>query len=275
MKFSKVSLIAFVLLAQFPASAQSLKGVFTKEDRLIYQEYEVTRSAKPGADSWTITVKKNGKELSRFETGSTGSKDWGQLGLFNFLGGQSPQLIIEGYSGGAHCCWEYRVIDLSPTYRVLYDSRDWQVGQDLTPVDLDEDGVYEFIQSVMTFDYFYVSHARAPFPKAIFKYDIKSGKYLPANHFFPEEVTQDVKKDVAELARFGRDPDRSDAYKREEYVAAALRAFLKYVYSGREPQAWAFFDLEYNLEDKQKLRSDIKKQLRGCSIYNYIYTRRK
>ncbi|HZF41457.1 MAG TPA: hypothetical protein VE715_21745, partial [Blastocatellia bacterium] len=185
MKLSKVSLIVFFLLAQFQVSAQSLEGVFTKEDRLIYQEYEVTRSAKQGVDSWTITVRKNGKELSKFETGATGSKDWAKVGLFNFLGGQSPQLIVEGYSGGAHCCWEYRIIDLSPAYRLLYDSNDWRVGQGLTPVDLDDDGVFEFIQSVMAFDYFHVSHARAPFPKAIFKYDKKAGKYLPANHLFP------------------------------------------------------------------------------------------
>jgi len=39
-------------------------------------------------------------------------------------------------------------------------------------------------------------------------------------------------------------------------------------------QAWAFFDAEYKLDDKQKLRSDIKKLLRGCAIYNYIYSQR-
>ncbi|MBO0727484.1 MAG: hypothetical protein J2P52_17930, partial [Blastocatellia bacterium] len=166
------------------------------------------------------------------------------------------------------------IIDLSPKYRVLYDSNDWHVGAALRAVDLDKDGVFEFIQSVMTFDYFYVSHARSPFPKAIFKYDMKAGKYLPANHLFPDEVAQDLEKDEAEVARFKLNLEGPDAYEREEYVAAALRALLKYIYSGREPQAWAFFDAEYKLDDKQKLRSDIKKLLRGCAIYNYIYSQR-
>ncbi|HEY7183241.1 MAG TPA: hypothetical protein VIC84_17545 [Blastocatellia bacterium] len=274
MKLSDIAIAAFFLFSQLPVSVQSLEGVFTKDERLIYQDYEISRSAKPGADSWTITVNKNGKTLSKFEIGATKSNGWANLGLFNFLGGQSKQLIVEGYSGGAHCCMDYRIIDLSPKYRVLYDSNEWRVGSGLTPVDLDKDGVFEFIQSVMTFDYFYVSHARSPFPKAIFKYDLKTGKYLPANNLFPDEVAQDLDKDMAEVAQFKQDPEGSDAYEREEYVAAALRTLLKYVYSGREPQAWAFFDAEYKLDDKQKLRSDVKKLLRGCAIYNYIYSQR-
>ena len=275
MKLSEISLIVFFLLAQLPVSAQSLERIFTKGDRLIYLGYEITRSAKPGADSWTITIKKNGKTLERFESGSTMSKDWVKLGLFNFLGGQRKQLVVEGYSGGAHCCWEYRMIDLSPTYRVLYDSNDWDVGYGLDPVDLDKDGVFEFTQGIMTFDYFYVlSHARSPFPSAIFKYDKKSGKYLPANRLFPDEVSKNLTKDLAEVMRLSQNI-RSNVYEYEEYVAATLSAFLKYVYAGREPQAWTFFDAEYKLVDKPKLRLEIRKQLRGCSIYNYIYPRRK
>jgi hypothetical protein len=88
-------------------------------------------------------------------------------------------------------------------------------------------------------------------------------------------VTQNLEADLAEVARLGRTLDRSDVYGYEEYVAATLRAFLKRVYAGRETQAWAFFDAEYKLDDKQKLRSDIRKKLRGSSIYNYIYPRRK
>jgi hypothetical protein len=80
MNLSKVSLTAFFTLAQLPVSAPSLESVFTKGYRLIYQGYEVTRTAKPGADSWTITIKKYGKDVERFETGYTMSKDWAELG---------------------------------------------------------------------------------------------------------------------------------------------------------------------------------------------------
>jgi hypothetical protein len=275
MKLSKISLTAFFILTHLPVSAQSLKSVFTKEDRLVYQGYEITRSAKPVADSWIITIKKNGKIVERFEVGDMVSKDWAKIGLFNFLAGQRKQLIIEEYTGGGHCCWRYMIIDLSPTYRVLYDGNDWDVGYPLKPVDLDKDGVFEFTQSVITFDYFYLSHARSPFPNAIFKYDKKAGEYLPANRLFPGEVTRNLKAALAEVARLSRNLYSSNVYGREEYVAATLRAFLMRVYAGRETQAWTFFDTEYKLDNKQELRSDLRKRLRGCSIYNYIYPRRK
>jgi hypothetical protein len=275
MKLSKISLTAFFILAQLPASGQSLERVFTKRDRLVYHGYEITRSAKPGAESWTITIKKNGKTVERFEIGDTWSKDWARIGLFNFLGGRRKQLIVEEYTGGMHCCWQYRIIDLSPTYRVLYDSNDWDVGYPLKPVDLNKDGVFEFTQSVMAFDNFYLSHARSPFPDAIFKYDKKSGEYLPANPLFPGKVTKNLKADLVEVARLSRNLYSTDVYGHEEYVAATLRAFLKRVYAGRETQAWAFFDAEYKLDNKQELRSAIREALRGCLIYDYIYPRRK
>jgi hypothetical protein len=67
MKLSNISLAAFFIMAQLPVSAQSLERVFTKGDRLIYQGYEITRSTKPGADSWTITIQKNGKTVESFD----------------------------------------------------------------------------------------------------------------------------------------------------------------------------------------------------------------
>jgi hypothetical protein len=77
MKLSDIAITAFFLFSQLPVSVQSLESVFTKDDRLIYQDYEITRSAKPGADSWTITINKNGKTLSKFEIGATKSKGYG------------------------------------------------------------------------------------------------------------------------------------------------------------------------------------------------------
>jgi hypothetical protein len=129
----------------------------------------------------------------------------------------------------------------------------------------------------MTFDYFPSSHALSPFPTAIFKYDKNAGEYLPANSLFPNEVTKNLKKDLADVARLSRNLDRSSLYvpANEEYIAAALRVFLKYVYAGREPRAWAFFNAEYKLNNKQQLRSDLREKLRECSIYDYIYPRRK
>jgi hypothetical protein len=49
MRLSNISLTAFFILARLTASGQSLESVFTIGDRLVYQGYEMTRSAEQGA----------------------------------------------------------------------------------------------------------------------------------------------------------------------------------------------------------------------------------
>src|SRR5262245_25309303 len=207
MRFSKIYLAAILFLGYNQISAQKIGVVFTKGNRLMYQGYGVTSSATPGADSWTITIKKNGKILDKFEIGDTTSKDWAKLGLFKFLGGRRKQLIVEGYTGGAHCCWEYRIIDFSPTYRVLYNSEDGNAGDELKPVDLNKDVVFEFTQNVMTFDYFLLSHADSPFPPVIFKYNQRAGKYLPANRLFQSRVTEGIEAKLSAIAEWNKRPE--------------------------------------------------------------------
>jgi hypothetical protein len=55
MKLSNISLTAFFILAQLTASGQSLESVLTKGDRLVYQGYGITRSAKQGAPLAALT----------------------------------------------------------------------------------------------------------------------------------------------------------------------------------------------------------------------------
>ncbi|MEP7340099.1 MAG: hypothetical protein ABI977_20350 [Acidobacteriota bacterium] len=271
---------AFVGLVTFfslPLLAESYPQIQYQTQPLKYNDYEIARSAKSGADAWTITIKKQGKVVERFKIGAIlegYSDNWAKFGLFNFLGGSKNQLIVEGYSGGAHCCSEYRIIDLFPGYRSLYDSEDWNVGYDLSPIDLDNDGVFEFTQSIMTFDYFYVSHAGSVFPTAIFKYDGRVGKYLPANRLFSGSVLKDIQKDLSAFQAVSRQLEHTAADKlliHEDYVSAFLKVFLSQVYTGQESKAWLFFEASYKLSDKQKFRADLRKQLRGCSIYRYIY----
>ena len=136
-----------------------------------------------------VKIVKNKKVLARFDS----QKDyWVKFSLFNFLGGNDKQLIIHTYSGGAHCCNDYVIYDLKPTFRKVYDSTKFdsgsEIGNYLTPIDIDKDGVFEFQRSVMTFDYFHTSHASSVFPPVIFRYDKKKARYDFANKVFPNFV---------------------------------------------------------------------------------------
>ncbi|MEW6455861.1 MAG: hypothetical protein AB1410_04000 [Acidobacteriota bacterium] len=266
----------FLLLKIFMDSflfSQTIDSIFTKEDTLLYKGYEVKKSYDSQKGVWFATLKKDGKIIFTFENGYR--KEMTQFGLFAFLGRDEKQLIVEQYSGGAHCCWSYWIINFSPDFRVIYDSQEYSVGYPLQPVDLDQDGVFEFSQLILTFDYFdRLSHAISPFPIAVFKYDKNMKCYIPANTKFSPYITQGIEEDIKKVKEFnGRTNFTTYDDSMGKYLSMILQVSLTYIYAGKEREAWLFYDKEYKLRDKAEMKSKIREQLKNCSIYKYIYGR--
>src|SRR4029079_10195499 len=172
------------------------------------------------------------------------------------------------YTGGAHCCWIYKIYDFKPNLHEIFDDENYPeyLGYELHPHDLNRDGIFELTQAVMTFDYFHMSHASSVFPTAVFSYDEKSRAYIPANERFSAYVLDDIEKDLKAL-------NAKDPGNREEYLSAVLKVLLKRIYAGDEADAWKFFDAEYQLSDKAVIKTDIKKALRHDPIYRSLYKR--
>lgn len=252
----------------------ALDKVFTKEDRLSYKGYLIEKSEAKGEETWLATLRKGGQILAKFENGGE-NKDWTSFGLFPLLGGDSKQLIIEQYSGGAHCCYSHWVYDFSTDARLVYDNEKYGTGNLLFPVDLDGDGVFELEQSVMAFDYFHLSHASSVFPVAIFAYDKKAGEYRPANRKFSAYALRGIEKDIKEFETLKAQSGTRDEGYSESYFSAVLQVTLKYIYAGQQEKGWAFFDQHYRTHAdivKDKMRAEIKDELQGEPVYKYIYS---
>jgi len=266
-----VFLLGGLFLAR-PFYAQTLREVFTEEDRLLYRGYEVMKCYDSQGDVWFATLKKEGKVLATFKRGCN-KKEWTNFGLFPFLGGDTKQLIVEQFSGGAHCCWSYWIFKLFPDFEVLYESQQYPVGYDLVPMDLDEDGVFEFTQGILTFDYFdRLCHALSPIPTVVFKFEENTIEYLPASHLFPEYLLNGIEKDIRTVKELNERTDFT-IYDDSggEYLSAVLQVVLRYIYAGKENEAWSFYDKEYHLSDKEEIQSKIKKRLKSCLVYKQIY----
>jgi hypothetical protein len=261
------------LLSALPVPAQDLEAVFTKGERLTYNGYDVTRSFDRETSETSATIRRGRRVLASFRGGS--GEDSTRFGLFSFLGGESRQLLIEQYSGGAHCCLQYWIYELSPRLRPLFDGGRYStgsVGNQLNPLDIDGDGVYELTLSVMSFDYFdRLAHANSPFPTVVFKYDRRARWYVPANRLFSTYLLRDVGKDIREAEEVNARTDPSDPDTAGEYLAPVLQVVLDYVYAGKEQQAWDFYDRTYKLRDKSQMRAKIKRVLRTDKIYQSIY----
>ena len=60
----------------------------------------------------------------------------------------------------------------------------------------------------------------------------------------------------------------------ESYLSVVMQVMLKYIYAGQEVDGWEFYNREYQLSDKDAIKSDLRKALKSDPIYQSIYRRR-
>lgn len=99
----------------------------------------------------------------------------------DLTGDGRANLLVEGFSGGAHCCFTAHLIELAPTPRVLWSADVRDAGVALA--DLDADGVPELLTADMSFAYEFCSFAESPAPLVVLAWD--GATYRVANRDFP------------------------------------------------------------------------------------------
>ena len=247
-----------------------VNSVFVEGDSLSYSGYDVVKlkkKVKLEQTSGLIEVsyallRRNGEVLEKFDGVYFGMGNVTDFGLFSFLGGEAKQLVVSQTipRGGRH--W---VVNLTPDFRLVYDSGEYRVGrEDLGVLDIDKDGRYEILQEVTAFYGFdRLSSAETPLPLVIFKYDEKAGKYLPRSYLFQEYALKGIESRIEAL---GSDENG--------YLSTRLDIALQYVFAGKEEEGWAFFDREYKHPDKEEVKSQAKAVLREHPVYRFIYPKR-
>lgn len=247
-----------------------LDSLWIEKDTTYFNGYTIKRYCDENQDveePCKLKVSQGNKVLDEFYSHN---KEMLQYGFFNFLGESEKQLIINTSSGGAHCCYDYYIYDLKPTFRKVYNSSKFdsgsQIGNDLFPIDIDKDGVFEFREDVMAFDYFYESHAGSVFPPAIFHYDKTKGQYALANKQFSKYIFNLITDEWYVKERLKDN---------EEYLN--VRKFFYLIYSGKREDAWKYYDKHLFLNDyfdkdiKEEYRKEVKKIFAKDPTYLSIY----
>lgn len=257
------------------ASAQTLERAFIKGTRLSYGGYVVTRAVVEREGESRAVISRGGRELLSLNDGAP--RDYAtRIGLFPFLGRDGKQLVVEQYTGGAHCCTVYRVFELGAQLRTLFDGDEYgvdEIGEDMKVLDIDGDGRREFTLNVMAFDYFMTSHAGSVFPTAVFAYDERAGRYVPSNKKFSAYLLRGIARDVQKVKALNRrltKEERATGFHGEQF-SAALEVLLKYVYAGEEQKGWEFFDANYALGDKAEVEAGVKAKLLESAVYRATY----
>lgn len=246
---------------------------FVEKDSLKIKNFELKKvktkkkieGYKRIADLENAVLFENGKQVKVFEGTEHPLGNDIDFGLFSFASDGNNQIIISDTSNRYEREW---IIDLSNGYKLLFDSGEYDIyDTGLAVVDQDDDGVYE-ITAIKTDYLFGFPNLYIPRNRIIFKFDKQIQKFLPTSH----KMQDFTMKDLAEsLERFEQDE--------EKRFSDVLNITLKYIYAGKEPEGWEFFDKNFvpdvqtfpiKVENKEQAKAEIIKYLSKNPIYQFI-----
>ena len=264
----RLTLALFLIICASCAIAQRenqrcLRGATTirKQFQDVTVDIQKSQDVKDG-DVCRAVVRKAGKNV--FTT-----HDWGlEIPLIgeDVNGDGEPDLVLEGYTGGAHCCWIYYIISLGSRAGLLkqiYNERGAAFVRN------ERTGRMEIQTHDGAFDYVFLSHAEAPFPSVYLSLEGTRLIDVGARHVaeYDREIDE-AKRRLSEekLRAFYAATNSEGAWANDsnrEAAADVLQIIYAYLYSGRQSEAhdalttmWPPFDQERAwkliLETRQK-----------------------
>jgi hypothetical protein len=175
-----------------------------------------------------------------------------QLPVLDLDGNKEPEIIVDFFTGGAHCC-TYSLIYRYQTQEKRYTVKrfDWgNVGYQL--VDLNKDKLPEFRSADDRFAYAFVSYAASGFPLQIWQY--RQGKMIDVTRKYPKLVRANALELWQSYQR---------AKKEDIEVKGLLAAYLADKYSlGESVDGWKRVKQVYKAQDKEQYFAALRKFLR-------------
>jgi hypothetical protein len=174
-----------------------------------------------------------------------------------------PEVVIETYSGGAHCCFTNLIYTMSgSSIREILHSVESNCGGLLK--DLNGDGIMEYDTCDDSFAYTYCPFVASPAVRVVYAYDSSKGVYAPATpkfaNLFADQITQDTQR--AQQGKPGDDGEFDNTNK-----CSVLPVVLDYLYSGQTDQAWTALSQYYTQPDAATFRADIEKTVFNSPRY--------
>lgn len=171
----------------------------------------------------------------------------------DLFGDGKPSLVLEGYSGGAHCCYTYEIVGLGETPMILRPLRNE------TPFFFFKDSAskqFRILTSDGAFDSFDgMCHACAPFPRVVLQVDGSGLHDVSAN--FVEQYDSEIALARAKIAEGDIQKFMVSDFK--DAKAVVLEIVFSYLYSGREAEAWQTLAEMWPAGDRERIKALIVK----------------
>lgn len=247
-----LALIPAASLAQHrsPAAQEHCPSSRTLQEKETFGIFEVQVYRGENLDG-CVRVLRNGRRVFskhtewKFVIGNDINKESGNevldKGVFHapriapgtdITGRGKPDLILAEWSGGAHCCFSFHVIELGDVVReiatVKADDSDYAHFEDVN-----QDGIYEFIGYDYAFAYWRAGFMQSPAPQVILRFDGKSYELAPDLMRKPVPSSSVLSKQ--------REAVRKSEWEEESPPTQLWATMLDLIYTGNSDVAWKFF----------------------------------
>jgi|GEM_PF-2352745 len=156
-------------------------------------------------------------------------------------------LVLQNYSAGGHCCYNYLLYSLKKPAQKLGDIAMKDCGEKISFEDLNGDGKPELISCNPDFTYLgQLEYSESPFPPAI--YALKDGEYKRSDREFMKVFQEDIQA-------------QRDTLSKNYRPAAVLQIVTDYLVMGDEVTAWKEFDTLYKGADKDAIKVELSKRI--------------
>ncbi len=176
-----------------------------------------------------------------------------------------PDMIVETYTGGAHCCMGTQVYSLGETPRLILEKPESNVGGQFK--DLDGDNIYEFITADDVFVYQYCPYVSSPVVKVIMAYDVREGRFLPASPNFPDKYAEAILSDTRNAERVAQ----AETFENDEWdetsKCSILPVVLDYIYLGDLKTARSELNRLYIYDDIDRFWNEVMLIVQDSPLY--------
>jgi hypothetical protein len=206
------------------------------------------------------------REAQKYRVGCINADDDGNAVVTpgkDITGQGKPNLVISMWTGGAHCCFSYNILELGDEVK--------QIGEinaghsDACRFRREEDGRLDFIVSDWTFAYWHASFAESPAPDVILRYE--TGGYKVAADLMRKAAPSE--EEFRQLVGKGRHLKLDqDGWPESEF----WETMLDLIYAGHSDLAWKFCDLAWPGDKRKKAEflKEFRAQLAQSRYYHAI-----
>lgn len=170
--------------------------------------------------------------------------------------GPGRHVVVQDWSGGAHCCFDYYVVHVQGD-EIRREAMIRAGDCSLRVADLDGDGVVELIACDGRFAYaFELPFAESPLLPVVYAFREPERVYRADNRAFPRVFRYRIAHERRRLEQARRAGEDREARR------AVLSILLHMLYAGRVTDAWCTFGREYRWADREAVWQEVMDGLR-------------